>query len=71
MLCVYSVELPHWVDSNEYTENTIILYKSKKTFQNHILLMSWAGAMFNPQWFELHMPETNFHGSKDVWIIED
>ena len=26
--------------------------------------------MINPQWFELPMSRTNFHGPKDVWAIE-
>ena len=28
--CVYSLELPHWGDSNEYTQHTIIMYVIKK-----------------------------------------
>ena len=31
---------------------------------------SWPGAMINPQWFELPMSQTDFHGPKDVWAIE-
>ena len=26
--------------------------------------------MINPQWLELPMSRTNFHGPKDVWAIE-
>ena len=32
--CVYSLESPHRGDSNKYTQHTIILYKSEKTFKN-------------------------------------
>ena len=26
--------------------------------------------MTNPQWLELPVSETNFHGPKDVWVIK-
>ena len=31
MYDVYSLESPHWGDSNEYTQHIIILYKIEKT----------------------------------------
>ena len=31
---------------------------------------SWPGAMIYPQWLELPMSRTNFHGLKDVRAIE-
>ena len=31
---------------------------------------SWPGAVINPQWLELPMSRTNFHGPKDVRAIE-
>ena len=34
------------------------------------LFASWTGAMINPQWLELPMSRTNFHGPKDVRAIE-
>ena len=34
------------------------------------IFASWPPAMFNPQWLELPMSRTNFHGSKDVRTIE-
>ena len=56
--CVYSLESPH-----HYVEN-------RKDFPKLLLSASWTGAMINPQWLELPMSRTNFHGPKDVRAIE-
>ena len=31
---------------------------------------SWPGAIINPQWLELPISRTNFHGPDDVRAIE-
>ena len=67
--CVYSLESPHRGDSNEYTQHTIIV-ENRKDFPKLSLFASWTGAMTNPQWLELPMFRTNFHGPKDVRAIE-
>ena len=41
-----------------------------KEFTKLSLFASWTGAMINPQWLELPMSRTNFHGPKDVRAIE-
>ena len=63
--CVYSLELPLRVHStyNHCVEN-------QKDSPKLSLLASWTGAMINPQWLELPMSKTNFHGPKDVRAIE-
>ena len=63
--CVYSLESPHWGDSNKYTKHTII-----KDFPKLSLFASWTGAMINSQWLELPMSRTIFYGPKDVRAIE-
>ena len=67
--CVYSLESPHRGDSNEYTQHTITV-ENRKYFPKLSLFASWTGAMINPQWLELPMSRTNFHGPKDVRAIE-
>ena len=37
--CVYSLELPHQGDSNEYTQHTIIVWKIKKISLNYRCLL--------------------------------
>ena len=44
--------------------------ENRKDFPKLSLFASWAGAMINPQWLELPMSRTNFHGPKDVRAIE-
>ena len=67
--CVYSLESPHRGDSNEYTQDTIIVLEIKKTsLNNHHLLPDMA--MIGPQWLEPPMSRINFHGLKDVRAIE-
>ena len=41
-----------------------------KDFPKLSLFASWNGAMINPQWLELPMSRTNFHGPKDARAIE-
>ena len=41
-----------------------------KDFPKLSLFASWTGAMINPQWLELPMARTIFHGPKDVRAIE-
>ena len=67
---VDSLELPHQGDSNEYTRHTIIIWKIKKISLNYSPLASWPSARINPQWLELSVSRTNFHGSKEVRAIE-
>ena len=56
---VYSLESP----VNRCVEN-------RKDFPKLSPFASWTGAMINPQWLELPMSRTNFHGPKDVWATE-
>ena len=44
--------------------------ENRKDFPKLSLFSSSTGAMINPQWFELPMSRTNFHGPKDVRAIE-
>ena len=44
--------------------------ENRKDFPKLSLFASWTGAMINPQWLELAMSQTNFHGPKDVRAIE-
>ena len=44
--------------------------ENRKDFPKLLLFTSWTGAMINPQWLELPMSRTNFHGRKDVRAIE-
>ena len=46
------------------------LCRKSKRFPKLSLFASWTGAMSNPQWLELPMSRTNFHGPKDVRAIE-
>ena len=66
---MYTLESPHWGNSNEYTQHTITV-ENWKDFTKLSLFASWNGAMINPQWLELPMSRTNFHGPKDVRAIE-
>ena len=64
--CVYSLESPHRHSSyNHCVENRKV--SPKLSLQ---CICSWTGAMINPQWLELPMSRTNFHGPKDVRAIE-
>ena len=44
--------------------------ENRKDFPKLSLFASWTGVMINPQWLELPMSRTNFHGPKDVRAIE-
>ena len=44
--------------------------ENRKDFPKLSLFASWTVAMINPQWLELPMSRTNFHGPKDVRAIE-
>ena len=69
MLCVHiriaSTRRFLWVHStyNYRAEN-------RKDFPKLSLFASWPGAMINPQWLELLISRTNFHGPIDVRAIE-
>ena len=52
------------------TLNIQSLCRKSKRFPKLSLFASWTGAMINPQWLELPMSRTNFHGPKDVRAIE-
>ena len=54
-------------DSNEYTQNTI---RRWKRFPWIIAICFLTCVMINPQWLELPMSRTNFHGPKDVRAID-
>ena len=44
--------------------------ENRKDFPKLSLFASLTGAIINPQWFELPMSRTNFHGPKDIRAIE-
>ena len=44
--------------------------KDRNDFPKLSSFASWPGAMINPQWLELPMSRTYFHGPKDVRAIE-
>ena len=44
--------------------------ENRKDFPKLSAFASWTGAMINPQWLELPMSQTIFHGPKDVRAIE-
>ena len=50
--------------------NIPLLCKDRKGFPELSPFASWPGAITDPQWFELPISRTNFHGPKDVWVIE-
>ena len=52
------------------TLNIQLLCRKSKRFPKLFLFASWPGAMINPQWLELPISRTNFHGPKDVRAIE-
>ena len=64
--CVYSLESPRWGDSNENTQHTFMLKKSKKYPYN----ATWPGAMINTDQLGLPLSRTYFHGPKGVRAIE-
>ena len=66
---MYALESPPRGDSNKYTQHTIIV-EDGKDFPKLSPFASWPGVMINPQWLELHMSRTNFHGPKDLRAIE-
>ena len=44
--------------------------ENRKDYPKLSLFASWSGDMINPQWLELPVSRTNFHGPKDVRAIE-
>ena len=52
------------------TLNIQSLLENQKDFHKLSLFASRPGAMINPQWLELPMSRTNFHGPKYVRAIE-
>ena len=61
---MYSLKSPHRGDSNENTQHTIFVLSSKRP------VASRPDAMANSQWVVLPMSRINFHGPKDVRVIE-
>ena len=57
-------------DADECTQHSII----HSTYRYIIItippFLSLPGAMFNPQWLDLPVSNTNFHGPKDVRAID-
>ena len=68
--CVYSLELPHQGNSNEYMQHTIFFVEDRKHLHKLLPFASWSGAMIKSHWLELPISRTNFYGPKDVWAIE-
>ena len=84
--CAYTLELPHQGDSFVCVEvlwpsqpikvilmstlNIQLLYRRSKKFPNLSPFASWPCAIINPQWLELPISQTNFHGPNDVRAIE-
>ena len=67
---MYSLELPHQGNSNEYTKHTIIIWKIKKKFPliiHHLLPDLAPGLTLNGSNYP---SRTNFHGPKEVRAIE-
>ena len=54
--CVYSLESPHWGDSNENKQHMFMLKKNLKCPYK----ASWSGAITSPHWFELPLSRTIF-----------
>ena len=52
------------------TPNIQLLCRKSKRFPKIITVCFLTGAMVNPQWLELPISRTNFHGPKDVRAIE-
>ena len=48
----------------------LLCRKSKKKIPKLSPFASWLGTIINPQWLELPMSWTHFHGPKDVRAIE-
>ena len=66
---MYSLESPRRGDSNEYIQQAIIVQKSNKITKLSPFA-PWTDVMINPQWFELPISLTNFHGPKRVRATE-
>ena len=63
--CVYLLESPHST-YNDCIEDR----KKKKKTPNLSPFASWPCVLINPQWLELPISRTNFHGPNDVWAIK-
>ena len=48
----------------------VFLIKDQKDIPKLSPFASWPGIMINPQWLELPMSRTYFHGPKDIRAIE-
>ena len=44
--------------------------ENRKDFPNLSQFAFWSGTMIKYQWFKLPISRTNFHGPKDVRVIE-
>ena len=62
-MVMYPLESPHWSDSNENTQRTIIVWKIENT-PKLSLFASWRGTVINPQWLELPMVPKMFEPLK-------
>ena len=47
-----------------------VFLEDRKYIPKLSIFASWPGDMINPQWLELPISRTNFHGPRDVWAIE-
>ena len=70
MLCIYLLESSDRGDSKEYTQHTHHIIEDRKDITKLSPFVSWPCAMLNPQWLELPMPRTKFHGPIYVRVIE-
>ena len=52
------------------TLNINYCVENQKDFPKLSLFASWPGSMINPQWLELPISRTNFHGPKDIRAIK-
>ena len=59
-----------YVVCNEYTQHTHYFIESRKVVPKSSLFTFSSDAIVNPQWLELPMSRTNFHGPKDVRAVE-
>ena len=63
-------EIPILMSALKIPLFTIVYLEDRKDILKSSPFLSWPGAMINPQWLELLMSRTNFHGPKDVWATE-
>ena len=69
-LCLFYYENGCYVYSLLNTLNIPLITEDQKDSPNLFPFALWPGTLVNPQWLELPMSGTKFHGPKDVWSIE-